>query len=93
MKIKVINKSKHQLSCYSAEAAAAMDLRVNPEKEAILKPMELVVNLSNEKFVIEAGERICQMIISKHEKTEWESVHTLLESERGIGEFRHTGKN
>jgi dUTP pyrophosphatase len=92
MKIKVINKSKQQLY-YSTEAAAGMDLRVNLEKEVILKPVELFVNFSNEKFVIEAGERTCQMIISKHEKAELESVQTLLESERVIGGFGHTGKN
>jgi dUTP pyrophosphatase len=52
----------------------------------------ILVNLSNENLVIEDGERICQMIISKHEKAEWESVDTLLESERGIGGIGHTGK-
>lgn len=53
----------------------------------------ILVNLSNENFVIEDRERICQMIISKHEKAEWESVDTLLESKKGVGGFGHTGKN
>ena len=52
----------------------------------------ILVNLSNENSVIEDGERICQMIIAKHEKAEWESVDILLDSERGVGGFGHTGK-
>jgi dUTP pyrophosphatase len=40
----------------------------------------ILVNLSNENFVIEDGERICQMIISRHEKAEWQSVDFLLDS-------------
>jgi len=52
----------------------------------------ILVNLSNENFVIEDGERICQMVIAKHEKAEWESVDILLDTERGTGGFGHTGK-
>src|SRR5450759_669192 len=52
----------------------------------------ILVNLSNENFVIKDGERICQMVISKHEKAEWISVENLLDTERGIGGFGHTGK-
>jgi dUTP pyrophosphatase len=52
----------------------------------------ILVNLSDENFVIEDGERICQMVSSKHEKTEWESVDIFLDSERGTGGFEHTGK-
>ena len=52
----------------------------------------ILVNLSKENFVIEDGERICQMVISKYEKAEWESVGILLDSERGNGGFGHTGK-
>jgi dUTP pyrophosphatase len=52
----------------------------------------ILVNLSNENFVIEDGERICQIVIAKHEKAEWESVDILLDSERGTGGFGHTGK-
>jgi dUTP pyrophosphatase len=51
------------------------------------------VNLSSKNFVIEDGERVCQMIISKHKKAEWESLDILLDSERGTGGFRHTVKS
>ena len=51
----------------------------------------ILINLSNEKFVIKDGERICQMIISKHEKVNWEEVEFLVESNRGEGGFGHTG--
>ena len=143
MKIRVINKSKHQLPQYSTGESAGMNLRANLDKEIILKPLErimvptglfieipigyeaqirprsglaikkgitilnspgtidadyrgevciILVNLSNENFVIEDGERICQMVIAKHEKAEWESVDILLDTERGTGGFGHTGK-
>jgi dUTP pyrophosphatase len=52
----------------------------------------ILVNLSNENFVIADGERICQMVIAKHKKAELESVDILLDSERGVGGFGHTGK-
>lgn len=51
----------------------------------------LLVNLSNENFTIENGERIAQMIISRHEKAEWVQVETLEETQRGAGGFGHTG--
>jgi dUTP pyrophosphatase len=53
----------------------------------------ILINLSNEKFIIKDGERICQMIISKHEKAEWVEVETLQETQRGAGGFGHTGKH
>ena len=143
MKIKVINKSKHQLPEYSTEASAGMDLRANLETDIILNSLErcmvptglfleipvgyeaqirprsglaikkgitslnspgtidadyrgevcvILVNLSNEAFVIKDGERICQMVIARYEKAEWESVETLMDSVRGTGGFGHTGK-
>ena len=52
----------------------------------------ILVNLSNEKFTINDGERICQMVISKHERAEWIEVDILDETERGEGGFGHTGK-
>lgn len=52
----------------------------------------IMINLSNENFVIKSGERICQMIISKHEYAEWELVESLTNTERGEGGFGHTGK-
>ena len=51
----------------------------------------ILVNLSNEEFIIRNGERIAQMIISKHEKAEWIQVEELVETERGAGGFGHTG--
>lgn len=53
----------------------------------------ILINLSQEDFVIENGERICQMIIASHETVEWSLVQELEETERGAGGFGHTGKN
>lgn len=52
----------------------------------------ILVNLSNEDFVINDGERIAQMVVARHETVEWEAVETLDETERGSGGFGHTGK-
>ena len=52
----------------------------------------ILVNLSNEDFVINDGERIAQMVVARHETVEWEAVETLDETERGAGGFGHTGK-
>jgi dUTP pyrophosphatase len=49
------------------------------------------VNLSNDVFTIEPGERIAQMVIAKHEQIEWVEQQTLSESERGEGGFGSTG--
>lgn len=143
MKIRIINKSKHQLPSYSTVSSAGMDVRANIEDEIVLKPMEraivktglfleipvgyeaqirprsglainkgitilnspgtidadyrgevciILVNLSKEDFVIKDGERICQMVIAKHEKAEWVDVDNLIETDRGAGGFGHTGK-
>jgi dUTP pyrophosphatase len=51
----------------------------------------ILVNLSQENFVVNDGERICQMVIAKHEQAEWLSVEILDETERGAGGFGHTG--
>lgn len=53
--------------------------------------MVLLINLSNEDFVINAGERIAQMIIAKYETASWEQVEILDETERGTGGYGHTG--
>jgi dUTP pyrophosphatase len=53
--------------------------------------MVLLVNLSNEDFVINAGERIAQMIITKYETVVWKPVDLLDETERGEGGYGHTG--
>ena len=51
----------------------------------------ILVNLSQEPFVIERGERIAQLVLAKHEVMEWESVEALEESQRGEGGFGSTG--
>lgn len=142
MKIRIVNKSKHELPAYETDASAGMDLRANLDEPVILKPLDrflvptgifielpvgfeaqvrprsglavkkgisivnapgtidadyrgeirvILVNLSNEDFVIEDGERIAQMIIARHEKAEWIEVEELNQTERGAGGFGHTG--
>ncbi len=51
----------------------------------------ILVNLSDEDFVVNDGDRICQMIIAKHEIVEWEICDELNNSSRGSGGFGHTG--
>ncbi len=51
----------------------------------------ILVNLSNETFVVEDGERIAQLIVAKHERAEWQETVTLVETERGAGGFGSTG--
>ena len=52
----------------------------------------ILVNLSQDNFIIKNGERICQMVIAKHETINWEEVTILEETDRGAGGFGHTGK-
>jgi dUTP pyrophosphatase len=142
MKIKIINKSNHELPNYETIASAGMDLRANISEPITLKSLErtivktglfielpigyeaqvrprsglaakkgitvlnspgtvdadyrgeigvILVNLSNEDFVIENGERIAQLIIAKHERAEWLEVNELSETSRGEGGFGSTG--
>tara|TARA_R110000765_G_scaffold70243_2_gene136221 strand:+ start:5728 stop:6162 length:435 start_codon:yes stop_codon:yes gene_type:complete len=51
----------------------------------------ILINLSNEPFTIENGERIAQMVIAKHERAEWSLVDSLSETARGEGGFGSTG--
>ena len=51
----------------------------------------ILVNLSNENFTIENGERIAQMVIAKHEQAEWVLVEELSDTDRGAGGFGSTG--
>jgi dUTP pyrophosphatase len=51
----------------------------------------LLINLSTEPFEINTGDRIAQMIVSKHEKVEWHQVEILNETSRGAGGYGHTG--
>ncbi len=142
MKVKIINKSAHNLPHYETEASAGMDLRANISESITIKPLEraivktglfielpvgyeaqvrprsglaakkgitvlnspgtvdadyrgeigvILVNLSNEDYTIENGERIAQMVIAKHEHISWEEVEVLEETTRGAGGFGSTG--
>jgi dUTP pyrophosphatase len=51
----------------------------------------ILINLSNVDFIVNDGERICQMVINKVEKASWNQVDSLEDSERGAGGFGHTG--
>ena len=143
MKIKIINKSNHNLPHYETIASAGMDLRANLTEARVLKPLArsivgtglfielpigyeaqvrprsglaakkgitvlnapgtidadyrgeigvILVNLSNEEFTIQNGERIAQLVIAKHERAEWIEVQELSETDRGEGGFGSTGR-
>lgn len=51
----------------------------------------ILINLSQEDFVIEDGERVAQIVIARYEQSSWEDVETLDDTERGSGGFGHTG--
>ena len=51
----------------------------------------IIVNLSNDDFIVENGERIAQMVIARHERIEWEEADILVETSRGSGGFGSTG--
>ena len=51
----------------------------------------ILINLGQEDFVVNDGERIAQMVIAKHETAEWDVVEELDETERGEGGYGHTG--
>ncbi len=52
----------------------------------------ILINLSQDEFVINDGERICQMVVAAHEQVEWIEAELLQESARGEGGFGHTGR-
>ena len=142
MKIKIINKSIHDLPHYETIASAGMDLRASLTEARILKPLErtiigtglyielpigieaqvrprsglavkkgitvlnapgtidadyrgevgvILINLSNDDFLIQNGERIAQLVIAKHERAEWVDAIELSETDRGEGGFGSTG--
>ncbi len=144
MKVKIVNKSKHDLPEYATIYSAGLDLRANISEPIKLKTLErilvptglfielphgfeaqvrprsglalkkgitvlntpgtidsdyrgevcvILINLSNEEFIINDAERIAQMIIAKHEHISWDEVELLNETDRGAGGFGHTGKN
>jgi len=51
----------------------------------------ILVNLSNDNFIVNDGERIAQLVIAKHERIKWDEVAILSETERGTGGFGSTG--
>jgi dUTP pyrophosphatase len=51
-----------------------------------------LINLSNDNFVVQPGERIAQMVVSKYEQVTWNEVAELDETERGSGGFGSTGR-
>ena len=75
--------AKHGISVLNAPGTIDADYR--GEVKVIL------VNLSNDTFVIEPGERIAQIVVARHESVEWESVEVLDETSRGEGGFGSTG--
>lgn len=142
LKVRVINKSKHELPAYSTPQSAGMDLHANIDESLTLHPMErklistgiymalpigyeaqirprsglalkhgitvlntpgtvdadyrgevmvLLVNLSQEDFIVNDGERIAQMVIAKHEQADFVEVTELDETDRGDGGYGHTG--
>ena len=142
MKVRVVNKSNHNLPEYKTEKSAGMDLKANISEPIVLDTMErvavptglhiqlpdnceaqvrprsgmalkfgitvcntpgtvdadftgeikvILINLSKDKFVINPGDRIAQLVISKFEHAEWEEVRELEETERGENGFGSTG--
>jgi dUTP pyrophosphatase len=53
----------------------------------------ILVNLSNEPFTVQDGERVAQLVVAAHARVAWEATTDLAETERGAGGFGHTGKN
>ena len=52
----------------------------------------ILVNLSNDPFIIEPGERIAQLVLARYEQIEWKLTNILSETNRGNGGFGSTGK-
>lgn len=143
MKVKVINRSKHELPAYETHASAGMDVRANIDEPIELQPMGralvktglfleipegyecqvrprsglalkkgisvlnspgtidadyrgevgvILVNLSNETYIVEDGERVAQLVFAKFEQAQWETTEELSETHRGAGGFGSTGK-
>jgi dUTP pyrophosphatase len=53
--------------------------------------MVILINLSNEDFIVKTGDRIAQMVIASHEQADWKLVENLDDTERGAGGFGSTG--
>ena len=144
IKVKIINRSGHELPAYETPSSAGMDVRASLKEPVTLMPMQraliptglyiqlphgyecqirprsglalkkgislantpgtvdadyrgeigvILINLSDEPFVVNDGERICQMVIKEYTRVDWEPVERLDETVRGDGGFGHTGVN
>lgn len=51
----------------------------------------LLVNLSDQDFVVEDGERVAQMVVAKYERVAWQEASSLPDTERGAGGYGSTG--
>lgn len=142
VKVKIINRSGHELPAYATPSAAGMDVRACLSEPVTLMPLQraliptglriqlpqgyecqirprsglalkhgislvntpgtidadyrgeigvIVINLSDQPFVINDGERICQMVVTDYTRVEWEQVTELDTTARGEGGFGHTG--
>ena len=104
VKIEVINKGRQPLPAYATAQSAGMDLRANiPESITVLNSpgtidsdyrgelMVLLINLSQDPFTVNDGERIAQLVIARHEQAVLTAVEVLDETERGTGGYGHTG--
>lgn len=76
--------AKHGISVLNAPGTIDADYR--GEVKVIL------VNVSNEPFTVNPGERIAQMVVARHEKVDWQETDQLGETARGEGGFGSTGK-
>ena len=52
----------------------------------------IIINHGKEDFIVNNGDRICQMVVARHEKVIWQKVNNLNNTDRGNGGFGHTGK-
>ncbi len=144
MKVKVINRSKHELPRYETSSSAGLDLRANIDSKIVLAPLErtlvktglfleipegyeaqvrprsglalkkgitvlnspgtidadyrgevgvILVNLSNESFEINDGDRIAQLVFASLTQATWITTEELSATERGSGGFGSTGQN
>lgn len=144
IKVKIINRSGHELPAYETPSSAGMDIHACLDQPVVLKPLQraliptglriqlpqghecqirprsglalkhgisivntpgtvdadfrgeigvVLINLSDEPFTVNDGERIAQMVITQYTHVEWEPARELDETKRGDGGFGHTGVN
>lgn len=142
IKVKIINRSGHELPAYETPSSAGMDIHACLDEPVVLKPLQraliptglriqlpqghecqirprsglalkhgislvntpgtvdadyrgeigvIMINLSDEPFTVNDGERIAQMVITQYSHVEWVQVDELDRTKRGDGGFGHTG--